>query len=286
MEFPLISVIIATHNSESTIQQCIHSLTSQSYPREKFEIIVVDDGSKDRSVEYSKKAGADLVIISEPCSLGRARNIGAEKTHGKFLAFFDSDCEAKRGWLETIAKELETKEAISGPVLNGNIDSLVAWADYLMEFSIFNEHKNRSLISFMPGCNQICTRRVFQEVGGFPDSRLSDDVFFGNMLKQSGITIEFVPDLKISHLCRTKINKFLSNQELLGKYSVRTSRKISSSYTKFTRTKLTIPLIFILRIGAKARNAKRAKKLRLFFITFPLIILGSYAWCKGVWNEI
>jgi len=52
---PLISVIIATHNSEATIEKCLTSLMSQSYPREDYEIIVVDDGSKDKSVELSKK---------------------------------------------------------------------------------------------------------------------------------------------------------------------------------------------------------------------------------------
>lgn len=286
MKNPLISVIIATHNSESTIEKCLTSLMSQSYPREKYEIIVVDDGSKDKSVELSKKFGTDKIKITEPCSLGLARNIGVSESSGKFLAFFDSDCIAKKCWIETIAKELENNDAISGPVLNGNFDSYVAWADYLLEFSAFNEYKKRSTIDFMPGCNQACTRDAFEKSGGFLDKRLSDDVYFGHLLRKAGIKIVFVPEFEMLHLCRTKIKQIKSNQELLGRYSVRNSMTIPSNYAKLTKSRRSVPLIFLLRIGAKARNAAQSRKLNKFFISFPIILMGLYFWCKGVWKEI
>ena len=59
---PDLSIIIATHNSEELIERCIISLNSQTYQREKFEIIVVDDGSKDKSVKIAKEKGANKVI--------------------------------------------------------------------------------------------------------------------------------------------------------------------------------------------------------------------------------
>ncbi len=286
MKNPLISVIIATHNSESTIEKCLTSLMSQSYPRENYEIIVVDDGSKDKSVELSKKFGADKIKITEPCSLGQARNIGVSEASGRFLAFFDSDCIAKKLWIETIAKELENNDAISGPVLNGNFDSYVAWADYLLEFSAFNEYKKRSTMDFMPGCNQACTREAFEKSGGFLDKRLSDDVYFGHLLRKAGMKIVFVPEFEMLHLCRTKIKQIKTNQELLGRYSVRNSLTIPSNYAKLTKSRRSVPLIFLLRIGAKARNAVKSRKLDKFFISFPIIVMGSYFWCKGVWKEI
>ncbi len=286
MKNPLISVIIATHNSESTIEKCLTSLMSQSYPRKNYEIIVIDDGSKDKSVELSKKFGADKIKITEPCSLGQARNIGVSEASGRFLAFFDSDCIAKKLWIETIAKELENNDAISGPVLNGNFDSYVAWADYLLEFSAFNEYKKRSTMDFMPGCNQACTREAFEKSGGFLDKRLSDDVYFGHLLRKAGMKIVFVPEFEMLHLCRTKIKQIKTNQELLGRYSVRNSLTIPSNYAKLTKSRRSVPLIFLLRIGAKARNAVKSRKLDKFFISFPIIVMGSYFWCKGVWKEI
>jgi len=177
-------------------------------------------------------------------------------------------------------------DAISGPVLNGNFDSYVAWADYLLEFSAFNEFKKRSIIDFMPGCNQACTSKAFEKSGGFLNKRLSDDVYFGHLLKKAGVKIVFVPEFEMLHLCRTKIKQIKSNQELLGRYSVRNSLIIPSNYAKLTKSRWRVPLIFILRMGAKARNAAKSKKINKFFISFPIILMGSYYWCKGVWKEI
>ena len=78
MEKPTLSIIIPTHNSQKTIQSCLNSLTNQSYPRDEFEIIVVDDGSVNETVMISKKI-ANQVIKVEPCFQGKTRNIRAKK---------------------------------------------------------------------------------------------------------------------------------------------------------------------------------------------------------------
>ena len=286
MKNPLISVIIPTHNSEHTIEKCLTSLIAQSYPRENYEIIVVDDGSNDKTVKISKEIGVDKVIECNPCFQGKARNVGVEKSVGKFLAFIDSDCIAEKNWLSTIHEELENNYAIGGPVLNANSHSLVAWADYLMEFSVFSEHKKRSTVQYVPGCNQICRKTDFLKAGGFPEYRISEDVVLSQSLQKNGIKIIFVPELKIHHLCRTDFQKFLSNQEMLGTFSVRNEKIIKTNYSKLISSRWTVPLIFFLRIASKARHAIRAKKFSKFLFSFTFIILGSYAWCKGVWKEI
>jgi len=57
LDKPILSIIIPTHNSELTIEECISSIKSQKYPKEKYEIIIVDDGSKDNTVDLCKKGG-------------------------------------------------------------------------------------------------------------------------------------------------------------------------------------------------------------------------------------
>jgi len=104
LETSLISVIIPTHNSELTIERCLNSLISQTFSREKFEIIIVDDGSKDNTITIAKRVGADLVLEIDQCFPGKARNVGASKAKGNPLAFIDSDCEAEHDWLESISK--------------------------------------------------------------------------------------------------------------------------------------------------------------------------------------
>jgi glycosyltransferase involved in cell wall biosynthesis len=264
----------------------MNSITSQKYPREKFEIIIVDDGSKDDTISIAKRAGADLILEIDPCFPGKARNIGVSKAKGNLLAFIDSDCEAEPGWLDTISKELQTLDAIGGPILNGNPQSDIAWAEYLMEFSGFHEYKKRLPINFIPSCNQVCRKDTFNLVGGYRDVGLSEDVFFGLSLKKAGIDLIFIPELKIRHLCRTDLNKFLINYEKLAKYSVGTSEEVPKIYRRLSKTRLTIPLFFTVKFGARTLHSIRAKKFLIFIKTFPYVIRGTLAFCKGVWNEM
>ena len=215
---PKISVIIPTHNSEKTIENCVQSVVTQNFPRNEYEIIIVDDGSKDNTVNLAKKAGADSVIVTEACFQGAARNLGAKKARGNFLAFIDSDCTAREGWLESLSKELEKNKAIGGPVLNGNSHSLVAWAEYLIEFSEFNENRKRTIVPFVPGCNIACTKDVFYKVGGFSEQRLSEDVAFGYSLRKAGVNITFVPELQVNHLCRTEYSRYIANMKIDGMF--------------------------------------------------------------------
>jgi len=283
---PLLSIIIPTHNSESIIKRCLDSLTSQSIPREQFEIIVVDDGSKDRTVDIVKECGADKIIETEPCFQGKARNIGANNAKGEILAFIDSDCAAKNNWVETIQREIKNIKSMGGPVMNGNVHSLVAWAEYLMEFCGWDEYRKRSVVSFVPGCNQVCSKEAFFRVGGFSENRLSEDVLFGYSLEKAGIELLFVPELQVLHFCRTKLKKYLANMKLLGKYSTRTSEQVPTIYRKITTHRIYIPLVFFVKLGARTIRAIRAKKFLKYLLTFPLIILGTSSYCLGVWNEL
>lgn len=283
---PIISVIVCTHNSESVIKSCILSIKSQSFPREKFEIIIVDDGSKDKTIEIVTAENVDKIIKTEPCSIGEARNIGVKHTSGKFIAFTDSDCVVKEDWLDIIVNELENNKAISGSILNGNTNSLVAWAEYFMEFSEFNEHKKRSTISFAPGCNQAYTKETILSSGGFTKKRLSDDVIFGKSLKDAGVNIIFVPELQIEHLCRMELKKQLANSRLLGRYCYRNTKYVSTIWKKLTKNRCLIPIIFIVKIGARTKRAFLAKKFFTFLKAFPIIVLSTTAFCDGILQEM
>jgi len=280
---PIISVITPTHNSELTIKRCIHSIVSQSYDREKFEVIVVDDGSKDRTVEYAKEA-ADFVITTEKCTVGKARNIGAKKARGKFFAFIDADCQAKDGWLKTIVNELETTDAITGPIENGLKNNLIAWAEYLIEFSEYNEYKCKTPIRFLAGCNQACRSESFKLVGGFADIPVAEDISFGVSLKKAGIDCYFIPEMQIRHLGVSKISQLSSKFKKRGALRVKESNLGSARYELLSKGRRNIPIFFFGRIISRCRYAIKAKKLGIFLISFPFIVVGIASFCRGAWN--
>ena len=287
MKTPLISVIIIAYNSEKIIEGCINSVISQDFPREKYEIIIVDDGSIDKTAQFAKSAGADKVISTKNQGFWKARMIGVEHADGKFLGFIDSDCELMNGWLKTVSKELETNSAIGGPLLNGKNHSLVAWAEYFTNFSDFHEHRKRSRIEFLPGGNQVYRKEMYPMSEKSPDKNgTSEDVIRSHMLKEKGIPLLFVPELQVKHYGRTKLGDYLENMKKTGSRVYNNSKVIPTRYTKLSTNKWNILHIFFLRIGARARRAIQAKKFLLFLVTLPIIILGTASFCKGFIKEM
>lgn len=71
-----------------------------------------------------------------------------------------------------------------------------------------------------------------------------------------------------------------------GKYSIRASKDVPSIYTTLSKSKWFIPAVFLVKLGARGRRARRAKKLAKFILCLPLVVLGIGAFCHGVLQEI
>ena len=109
-----ISIIIPAYNVEEYLEKCLESIISQNF--DKVEIIIVDDGSTDKSLqiakEYQKKYPEKTRVISqENKGQGGARNTGIKNATGKYLLFVDSDDTIKSGMLETLYAEMEKSNA-------------------------------------------------------------------------------------------------------------------------------------------------------------------------------
>lgn len=282
----LVSVIIPTHNSETTIERCITSLQKQSADRDQYEIIVVDDGSSDNTIEIVERCKIDKLIQTGSCTVSRARNLGVENASSDIIVFLDSDCEADKRWIETIMSEVRDSQAIVGSIENGSTQSRVGWMEYLNEFSAFSEKRKRGQLRWGPTCNIACTKKDFAKSGGFADVNGSEDVLFGESLGRIGVSRYFVPEMKIRHICRTELEKVLSHQEFLGRYSTRVRRENPSlSYSFLGRRRRYIPLVFCSKVAARTFYAIKAKRFWLFVSILPLIISGVSAFCKGAWRE-
>ena len=97
----MISVVIPSFNEEERIEKCLTSLTKQNFPRDEYEIIVVDGGSKDRTREIAEKY-ADIVFIQTSPKVGGARNDGALRARGEIIATTDADTILPPDWLRRI----------------------------------------------------------------------------------------------------------------------------------------------------------------------------------------
>lgn len=110
---PLVSIIIPTYNSEKTLALCLESIRRQTY--KNIEVIVVDNYSKDRTVEIAKKYGARVVQIRSERT--KAKNIGLRLARGKYVLFIDSDMELTPRVVEECVTIAESDPKMAGVII-------------------------------------------------------------------------------------------------------------------------------------------------------------------------
>jgi glycosyltransferase involved in cell wall biosynthesis len=100
MNQPEISIIVPTYQAADVIRRCVSALSDQSVARERYEILVVDDGSTDGTVAAARDAGADRVLTLSHGGPAVARNAGVEAAAGDLVLFTDADCVPASDWVE------------------------------------------------------------------------------------------------------------------------------------------------------------------------------------------
>lgn len=109
---PLISVILPVYNGEKTIQLCVDSMLAQDF--KDFELVIVDDGSKDNSLEILNKEYAkfsNVKIYSKANGgVADARNYGVDRAEGKWITFIDSDDFVDSNYLSSFMQKEELRE--------------------------------------------------------------------------------------------------------------------------------------------------------------------------------
>jgi GT2 family glycosyltransferase len=152
---------------------CLQSLTLLDYPRSDFEVIVVDDGSgmPPETVVAAFHDRLDVTLLTQPhVGPAIARNTGAARAKGAFLAFTDDDCIPAPSWLQTLAARFATAPdcAIGGQTLNALPDNPYSTASQLLVdylYSYYNVDPNRS--RFFASNNLAFPTEQFRIVGGF-----------------------------------------------------------------------------------------------------------------------
>lgn len=104
---PSVSVVVAARNAEQTIAECLDSLVALRYPRDRLELVVVDNGSRDRTRTIVEAYSGSVTLLDES-KRGPAppRNTGIRAGQGDVVALTDADCTVDPGWLEELVAPL------------------------------------------------------------------------------------------------------------------------------------------------------------------------------------
>jgi glycosyltransferase involved in cell wall biosynthesis len=211
------SVIIPTRDRPAALGQCLRALSRLDYPREAFEVIVVDDGSSRPIQPILDPVRSQMqvrLLRQENAGPASARNLGAAVARGDWLVFLDDDCEPSSGWLGALDAARPSADVVLGGVtLNGlrtNRYSIASQQllDYLYEYFF----QLSSPFRFFASNNLAVAARRFQRLGGF-DSRFpiaaGEDREFCSRWLQSGGRLIRVPEAVVKHAHVLSLRSFL-----------------------------------------------------------------------------
>lgn len=220
---PSVTVIIPTKDRQSDIAECLESVFSQTYPRHKMEVIVIDDGSKDGTGDIAGMFPCKLLSHRKSRGQSYCRNLGAGKANGEILAFLDSDCVAGTTWLKEIAAYFRWDSVgavggfVEGHYMESPLDRYEKVCSPLnMGKRVLYDTEAESTF-YVPSCNILVRRKAFLETGGFNDNMdLGEDVDFCWRLRKRGYTLLYVPEGSVDHKHRNSLPMFLKRRADYG----------------------------------------------------------------------
>ena len=215
-EEPLVSIVILNWNGKQHLKECLLSLKKQTY--KNLEVILVDNGSTDGSVDYIKDNFGDFVkLIENKANLGFAEgnNIGIRNSSGKYILLLNNDIKADPLWAEELIKVAESDDKIgmcACKILSwddsGVIDSagLSIYKDGLSRgrgrLELDNGQYNSQEEVLCPsGCAALYRREMLDQVGGFDEIFFiySEDTDLGLRARLAGWRCVYVPQAVVYH---------------------------------------------------------------------------------------
>jgi len=220
-----LSVIIPTYNRKDALRECIFSLLNQDYPGEKYEIIIVDDGSSDGTaalIAALSQEYPNLQYLQRPHQgPAAARNVGIKYSHGAIIALTDNDCIPASDWVRNILEKHNLYKdvlAIGGltEVNSHNIKAAVSQS--LSNGAMSAQINNRKEYIFFPTCNvsfkEEYLKEGFNEL--FPLPAGEDLEFFWRIFK-AGNKFLYDGKIRVFHNCHPNFKSFLKQAYMYGK---------------------------------------------------------------------
>lgn len=224
---PAVSVIVTARNERHALPILLRALQAQTLQRHEFEVIVVDDGSKDETADIARASGARVFRSARHIGLAAGRNLGVRLARADYVVFTDADCVPDPAWLARGLSRLDDEDC---DILTGGITivlrrrpSMAALVDAVTHL----DQERYIQRDFGAGANLWCRRSMFERHGGF-DERLGmygEEEEFCQRAVRGGATIVYDPAVHVVHPARN--TRRLAQKAFLMGLGLATHRRLN-----------------------------------------------------------
>ena len=221
------TIVVPTFRRPEHLRACLQGISRNDYPRDDFEVVVVDDGSgappHNVVQSFERVINARLITLPENCGPATARNLGAAQARGTWLVFLDDDCIPERDWLRALERKLESEPQllVGGGLRNGVPSNLCAEASHqLVTYLGKYYNTDPSNASWFTSANIACSREAFDTVRGFGSGfplAAAEDRDFCDRWHEAGFRLAVAPDAVVGHARVMSLPQFYQQHHTYGR---------------------------------------------------------------------
>lgn len=247
-----VSIIISAYNEEKEISDCIISIINSNYPKEKYEVIVVDDGSSDKTGEivqgFVNKYSNVVLLSKENGGKGSGQNFGIKHTKGYYILITDADAVVDENWILKMVNDLKKYDMVIGLDYAKDTDS---WWGKIYNANELIRHKFDKKRKVIPaiGASNGFRKEVAEKIGGFSESKTSVTEDFLKRAKESDFNYYFNPNNIVFVECTKSIRSFIEQKLRWREISLTWLKAKKITFQEVLRLGYTIGLSFVLLVS-------------------------------------
>ncbi len=282
-----VSVVIPVLNDAQRLAVCLGALRAQTYPKDLFEVIVVDNGSTDDIKSVIDEFKDFTFVLETGRGPAAARNKGVTLARGEIIAFTDADCVPAPDWIEKAVKSMSNVpkcDVIAGKVelffKDANNPKIVELYESIWAFQ---QERCVEKSRFGVTANLITYKQVFKDVGLFDSNTFKtaagEDREWGNRVFSSGRRIVYADDVRVAHPAVSSW-KELFNKEIRiarGNFLFAGEKTLPTrEYFSITVKRASEVLESIVRFWSDKRVKGKRQKIAVIFVQICMRFVGFF----------
>jgi GT2 family glycosyltransferase len=213
-KLPFVSIVVVNFNGRHFLKECFGSLAELNYPRQRLEIIMVDNGSVDGSIEYMAESYPYIKIIKNDANnYSRANNLGIKAAKGEYIALLNNDTQVEKNWLIALVEAMQKDNHIAAVgskivFLDGKIQSTGHiefpyhyWGDRGLCEDDQHQYETVQEVKSISNCSALYRREIFEKIGTFDEdfNMYMEDVDMAFRIRSKKYRILYSPESLVYH---------------------------------------------------------------------------------------